>query len=120
MTAPNLKTPTTIVGKTAVASAATTLTAVLDNAAASGKLLKINTIRAANVDSGAAAVAIDVSIFRSSTHRYLIKNAAVSTAKALVVTDRNEQVYLEEGDSIYAKAATSSGIDLTINYEEIS
>lgn len=101
-------------------SVATTLTSVLDNSAASGLLLKLNTIRAANVDSGGAAVGLDLTVYRGSTHRYLIKGVSIGAAKALIVSDKNEYVYLEEGDSLYAKATSASGIDLTINYEEIS
>ena len=101
-------------------SVATTLTSVLANSAASGLLLKLNTIRAANVDSGGAAVALDLTVYRGSTHRYLIKGVSISTAKALIVSDKNEYIYLEEGDALYAKAATSNGIDLTVNYEEIN
>jgi hypothetical protein len=120
MAAPNLRSPATVTGKTAMTSVATTLTSVVDNAAASGLLLKLNTIRAANVDSGGAAVALDLTVYRGSTHRYLIKGVSIGTAKALIVSDKNEYVYLEEGDSLYAKATSASGIDLTVNYEEIS
>lgn len=120
MAAPNLRSPTTVTGKTAMASAATTLTSVLANSAASGLLLKVNTIRAANVDSGGASVSLDLTVYRGTTHRYLIKAVSIGTAKALIVSDKNEYIYLEEGDSLYAKATTASGLDLTINYEEIS
>jgi hypothetical protein len=120
MAAPNLRSPLTVTGKTAMTSVATTLTSVVSNSAASGLLLKLNTIRAANVDSGGAAVALDLTVYRGSTHRYLIKGVSIGTAKALIVSDKNEYVYLEEGDSLYAKATSTSGIDLTINYEEIS
>jgi hypothetical protein len=120
MAAPNLRSPGTVTGKTALASAASTLSSVLANDASSGKVLKLNTIRAANVDSGGAAVSLDLTFYRGSTHRYLIKDVSVGTAKALIVSDKNEYVYLEEGDSLYAKASSTSGIDLSINYEEIS
>ena len=120
MAAPNLRSPSTVTGKTAASGLTTSLTEVLANAAASGKLLKINTVRVANVDSGSASVSADISVYRSSTHRYLIKGAAVTAGKALVVSDKNEYVYLEEGDALYAKATSANGLDLTINYEEIS
>ena len=120
MAAPNLRSPATVTGKTALTAVATSLTSVLANSAASGLVLKVNTIRAANVDAGGAAVSLDLTVYRGSTHRYLIKNVSVGSAKALIVSDKNEYVYLEEGDSIYAKASSASGLDLTINYEEIS
>lgn len=118
MAAPNLRSPSTITGKTAVFLATTALGAALSNAAASNKLLKVNTVRVANV-SGSTATA-DVTFFRSSTHTYLLKAAAISVNTALVVSDKNEYIYLEEGDALYAKAAADSTLELTINYEEIS
>jgi hypothetical protein len=50
MTAPNLKSPTTITGKTARYAVTASLASVLANGAASGKVLKINSIFCANVD----------------------------------------------------------------------
>lgn len=120
MAAPNLRSPSQVTGKTAMVSVTTSLAEALSNAAASSKVLKLNTVRAANVDSGGAAVTLDLSLYRGSTHTYLIKGAVVSSGKALVVSDKNEYLYLEEGDALYAKASTATSADLTINYEEIS
>lgn len=119
MAAPNLKTPTTITGKTALYSCTTSLAAALSNASSSGKLLKVNVIRAANV-AASSSVTLDVTIYRGSTHTYLAKAFSISASSSLITLDRNEFIYLEEGDAIYAKASASSSVDLTITYEEIS
>ena len=118
MAAPNLRSPTTVTGKTAPASLTTTLAAVLSNAAASGQVLKLNTIRAANV--GPTAVTVDVALYRGSTTSYLLKGGTVDAGKTLIATDKNEYIYLEEGDELRAKASAGTSIDLTINYEAIS
>lgn len=118
MAAPNLKQPVTITGKTRLYSATATLASVLSNGAASGQLLKVNVIRAANLTSGTAS--IDITVFRSSAHTYVIRTATVAPNTSLVVLDKNEYLYLEEGDALYAKANTVSTIDLTIHYEEVS
>lgn len=118
MTAPNLRTPTTVTGKTAVALVSTSNAAVLSNAAASGKVLKVTTIRGANIT--AAAATLSVSHYRSTTHRYLVKGSEVQAGQSLVVTDRNDYIYLEEGDALYAQASIASSFDLTIAYEDIS
>jgi hypothetical protein len=118
MAAPNLKQPLTITGKTAPYEATTSLASALSNGVSSGKVLKVNTIRAANLLT--TGVKVDVTFYRDSTHYYLIENADVPPASALVVSDKNEYIYLEEGDSLYAKATTASGIHFTINYEDIS
>lgn len=119
MAAPNLRFPSTITGKTVPYAVTTSLASVLSNAAASGKLLKVNTIRCANVDAAAAA-SLDLSFYRGSTHTYILKNCSIDFGKALIVSDKNEYIYLEEGDAIYAKASASGDLELTLNYEEIS
>ena len=55
MAAPNLKNPTTITGKTVGYAVTTSLAAALSNAAASNKLLKVNSVYCANVDGLNAA-----------------------------------------------------------------
>lgn len=119
MAAPNLKSPTTITGKTAPYSVTDTLASALSNSASSGKVLRVNTIRAANVD-GANNYDLDISHYRGSTHTYLCKTINVPADSTLVVLSREDILYLEEGDAIYAKATTSSKIDVLITYEEIS
>lgn len=118
MAAPNLKQPITITGKTRLYSATATLASVISNGTASDQLLKINVIRAANLTSGTAS--IDITVFRSSAHTYVIRTATVAPNTSLVVLDKNEYLYLEEGDALYAKANAVSTIDLTIHYEEVS
>lgn len=118
MAAPNLRSPSTITGKTATYAVTTSLAAVLSNAAASNKLLKVNTVRAANI-SGSDAT-LELSLYRGSTHTYLVKGASIATGKVLVASNKDEYIYLEEGDALYAKAGAVSSIELTVNYEEIS
>jgi hypothetical protein len=62
MTAPNLKNPTSITGKTARYAVTNTAGNVLSNATSSGKVLKINSIFCANVD-GTNNADISVSIY---------------------------------------------------------
>lgn len=118
MAAPNLRSPATVTGKTATAALTTSLSTVLQNAASSGKVLKVNTVRAANV--AAATVTVDIAHYRGTTTTYLIKGGSVDSGKTMITTDKNEYIYLEEGDEIKAKASSDTSIDITINYEEIS
>jgi hypothetical protein len=117
MAAPNLRAPTTVTGKTALATLTTSLAAVVSNAASSGKVLKLNTIRAAS--TAGVSVTVDVAIVRGATTCYLIKGGTVDSSKTLIVTNKDEYIYLEEGDDLRAKASAGTSIDLTINYEEI-
>jgi hypothetical protein len=118
MAAPNLKQPLTITGKTVLYACTGSLASVLSNGASSSKVFKVNVVRAANLTTGIGT--IDLTIFRSSADTYIIKSASVAPNGSLVLLDKNEYLYLEEGDALRAKANATSTIDLTIHYEEIS
>jgi len=119
MAAPNLKAPTSITGKTARYAVTTTLAAALSNAAASGKVFKINSIFCANVD-GANAADISVSIYDGTNDRYLAKTISVPADATQILSTKETYFYLEEGDSIRALASAVSDLELIIGYEEIS
>jgi hypothetical protein len=119
MAAPNLKNPTTILGKTARYAVTATLANALANGAASGKALKINSIFCANVD-GTNAADISVSIYDGSTDRYLAKTIAVPADATQIISSKETYFYLEEGDSIRAVANAADDLELIIGYEDIS
>jgi len=119
MAAPNLKSPTTILGRTARYAVTTSLANALANSAASGKVLKINSIFCANVD-GTNAADISVSIYDGTTDRYIAKTIAVPANATQVLSTKETYFYLEEGDSIRALASAASDLELVIGYEEIS
>jgi hypothetical protein len=119
MAAPNLRSPTIITGKTSVYPVTATLGSALSNAAASGKVLKVNSIRGSNVD-GTNAATLSVTLYRSTVDTHLIKAVEIKPQASLVVLNREEQMYLEEGDDIRAVASAAGDIELTISYEEVS
>ena len=119
MAAPNLKAPTTILGRTARYAVTTSLANALANSAASGKVLKINSIFCANVD-GTLAADISVSIYHGTTDRYIAKTIAVPADATQVLSTKETYFYLEEGDSIRALASAASDLELVIGYEEIA
>ena len=119
MAAPNLKAPTTILGRTARYAVTTSLANALANSAASGKVLKINSIFCANVD-GVNAADISVSIYDGTTDRYIAKTIAVPADATQVLSTKETYFYLEEGDSIRALASAASDLELIIGYEDIS
>ena len=119
MAAPNLKSPTTILGRTARYAVTTSLANALANSAASGKVLKINSIFCANVD-GTLAADISVSIYDGTTDRYIAKTIAVPADATQVLSTKETYFYLEEGDSIRALASAASDLELVIGYEEIA
>lgn len=120
MAAPNIKNPSSIIGKTArVGITTTAVVSVLANSAASNKVLKINSIFCANVD-GTNAVDISVSIYDGSTDRYLARLISIPADATQIVSSKSTYFYLEEGDSIRAIASAANDVDIVVGYEEIS
>lgn len=124
MAAPNILNATTITGKTAYLTPAnTTSNVLLANAASSGKVLKINSIMATNVDTTtpyAASVGINSAAGGGGTTYSVASTLSVPANAALIVTDKSTTFYLEEDKSIVVQSSTASKITYVVSYEEIS
>ena len=123
MTAPNLIAVTTINGKTTGVSLTTTATTVvLNNALASGKCLKINTLNVANVSS--TSTNITISWYNATnlggTGFAIAGNISVPAGSTLNIVDKSSQYYLEENTSLGAAASIASTLVVTVSYEDIS
>tara|TARA_R110000765_G_scaffold126857_1_gene224823 strand:+ start:405 stop:797 length:393 start_codon:yes stop_codon:yes gene_type:complete len=130
MAAPNIVNVATITGKIFYdALADTNLTSLVLNPASSGKVFKINTLIASNVDGGTAAT-IDVSYHPStttavgstvsSTGYHLAKTISVPADATLVVISKDTSIYMEESSVLAVKASAADDIDFVVSYEEIS
>lgn len=123
MAAPNLIGATTINGKTVGANlTSTAATTVLSNAAASGKVLKINTLNLSNWTSNSANVSIFYSTGAnfSGSNTYIVGSTSIPANSTLNVIDKSSQYYLEENTSIGAIAGTGNAINVSVSYEDIS
>ena len=103
MAAPNIVNVTSIFGKTAYdADVGTSATALLENPSSSNKVLKINTIIAANIDGTADAdITVYVSVASNTTALYhLAKTIAVPKDTSLVITSKDTSFYMEENRRI--------------------
>jgi thymidine phosphorylase len=106
-----------------VALSSTNATALVSNAASSGKVFKINMIQIANVDgANACDVTVDMHSAASGggTAYSLVATASVPADSSLVAVDKNTALYLEEDRSITATAGTASDLEVIVSYEEIS
>lgn len=131
MAAPNILSLTTATGKTTyLTPSGTTAVVLLQNAASSGTVLKINQIVAANVN-GTSAVDATVSIYTNGgvaqgsapsggTAYPIASTISVPADASLIVVDKTTQIYLEEGTSITVTSGTASGIAYSISYELMS
>ena len=112
-------TSTTLISSTADPFA----TALVDNPASSGKVFKINSIVAANVD-GSSACDITIKIFSEDalggTGTAIASTISVPADATLIITDKTTAFYLLEDKSIGATASAANDIVVTISWEEIN
>jgi len=124
MAAPNIVDVSTITGKTTGGALDTTLTTVLlANAAASGKVFKINSIIISNVDgTNAVDITIDYNTAAagSGTSYAIASTISIPADATLALIDKNTSFYLEEDKSIIGGAAVNGDAEYIISYEEIS
>ena len=119
MANPNIVNVTTINGKTAVANVSTTAADVVTNSAASNKIYKINSLIISNID-GVNSADITASLYRSSIEYRLASTVAVPADASLVVISKDNQIYLEEGDTIRLTASANGDLQAICSYEGIS
>jgi len=124
MAAPNIVNVTSIIGKTNVVDLSTTnATAVVSNAASSGKVFKVNSLYVSNVD-GTNDAEITISIYSEDdiggTATEIVSTVTVPADATLVVISKDTFIYLEEDKSIGATASAASDLKVVCSYEEIS
>jgi hypothetical protein len=127
MANPNIVNVTTIYGNTSTFLISSTAdpfaTALVNNPAASGKVYKINSIVAANVD-GSAAADITIKIFSQDdlggTGTAIASTISVPADASLIVTDKTTSFYLLEDKSIGATASVANDFVVTCSWEEIN
>jgi hypothetical protein len=127
MANPNILQAATVVGNTSTNLISSTAdpfaTALVNNAAASGKVYKINSIVVANVD-GSAAADITISIFSQDdlggTGTQIASTISVPADATLIVTDKTTSFYLLEDKSIGATASAANDLVVTCSWEEIT
>jgi len=117
MAAPNIVSVATLTAKTAVQAVGTSATAIVSNAASSGKVIKINALYVSNVD-GTNNAEINVDLYRSSTAYHIAKTIVVPADATLDVISK--AIYLEEGDDLRLTANAASDLEAVCSYEELS
>jgi hypothetical protein len=127
MANPNIVNVTNILGNTSTNLISSTAdpfaTALVNNAASSGKVYKINSIIVANVD-GSAAADITIKIFSEDdlggTGTAIASTISVPADASLVVIDKSTSFYLLEDKSIGATASAANDLVVTVSWEEIN
>ena len=124
MANPNIVNVAAIYGNNSSTSLTTTnATSIVSNAAASGKVYKINMIVVANVD-GTSAADITISKYSAAalggTAYPIASTISVPADASLIVVDKTTAIYLKEDESIGATAGSASDLVVTASWEEIN
>lgn len=120
MANPNLAKLTSIYGKTTYDTDVATTDSTLVDTVAADKVLKINTIIAANIDGGAnATISVWVALGTGAAAFYLAKTVTVPPDASYVVISKDTSFYLEAGLRIRALASSAGDISLMCSYEEL-
>lgn len=118
MAPPNLKNPTSIIGKTSSQNSLSgSEVTLVTNPVGSGKVMKINSIYCTNTDAGPTYGTITVRITEGSSFKTLVSNMRVLEYCTQIVTTRDTYFYLEEGQSLIF---IGYYFTVTVGYEEIS
>ena len=123
MANPNIINATSILGKTVFdGDVAVTASAIVTNAASSGKILKVNSLIIANGDGTSAAdITATIRNAAGSVINSTIANTVSVPADAtLVLLSKDTSIYLEEDMSIYLAASAAGDLSATCSYDEIS
>ena len=116
--------PNNVVGEYTVnvALSSTSATSLLSNAAASGRVFKVLSVIAANVDGTNAA---DITVSRYSaaalggTAFPMASTISVPADASLIVSDSTTPFLLAANTSLGATAGTSNAITMTVTYQEL-
>ncbi len=124
MANPNIVNVAAIYGNNSLTSLSTTsATSIINNAASSGKVYKVNSIVVSNVD-GSAAADITINIYSQDdlggTAYAIVSTVSVPADASLIVTDKTTSFYLKEDQSVGAIAGTASDLVVTASWEEIN
>lgn len=124
MANPNIVAITTVNGVTAYLTPSTTAAnTLLSNAAASGKVYKINSLIASNVDGSNAVnctVTVNSAAAGGGTAFPIASTIAVPANASLIIIDKTTMFYLNENQSIVVTSGTASKLTFVISYEDMS
>lgn len=131
MANPNIVNVNAIYGNTTyLTPSGTSALVLLPNAAASGKVFKIESLIVANINTS-TAVNATVSIYTNGavaqgsapsggTAFPIASTVSVPANSQLIVVDKSTGFYLQEGTSITVTSSSANQLVFTVSYEDIS
>jgi hypothetical protein len=118
MAAPNIVNVTTITANAAYLVANNSImSGILTNTAASGSVIKVNSVLVTNY--GANSITANVDVLRGATSYLLAGGVSVPANSTLVALAKDIILYLVEGDTLRANVSANTA-HVTASYEIIS
>lgn len=117
MANPNIVNVSDIRGKTFFNELTTSYATLVNNAAGSNSVYKINVISISNASGGTRTVS--AAVYRGGVYYDIADGVEVPNNSTLVITSKDTSFYLEEEDILTAKS-NSSGCEIMVSYEIIS
>jgi len=124
MAAPNIVNVTTIIGNNSLTNVSTTSAfTIVNNAASSNKVYKVNSIIVSNKD-GTNPFAATINVYDQDDlggNAYsIISTVDIPADASVVVMDKSSSIYLREDQSIGAIANVANKLFVIASWEEIS
>ena len=118
MSAPNIVQLNYVYGNTSLYLANTVTTPYLTNVVGTNSVIKINSIFVTNYSANVANSYID--LYRGGIAYPISGNTQIPPNSTLVVSGKDMQFYLVEGDSLRASSNASNSVSVATSYETIS
>jgi hypothetical protein len=124
MANPNIVNVTDIKGENSLTLLnSTSAISIVNNAAASNKVYKINSLVVANANT-TTNYTVSVRIYSAASLGGsafpIVSTLSIPANSSVIVVDKNSGVYLKENQSIGAQASTSNQLTVTASWEEIN
>ncbi len=124
MANPNIISATsTYLNNSLVVLGATTETLVVSNTAASGKVMLVDSLYAANVD-GVSSCDFSLLLYPNDTNTgtaaKITSTVAVPADATVIVLSKDAPIALKEGQSIYAVASAANDIHVVCSWKEFA
>jgi len=123
MANPNLASISTITGQIGqIALATTSATSLVNNAASSGTIIKVESIIVANTTATVASITINTysAAALGGTAYQLASTIPVPANASIIITDKSTSFYLTENTSLGATAGTANALVVTTAWEIMS
>lgn len=118
MANPNIASLTTAYGNTAIQVCSTTTANIVQNASSSNKIVKINTITIANINTAAASVSVELN--QAGSNVFLVRSVSIPANSSMVILGKDTAIYLLENHSIQITAGANATMHAVCSFEEIS